>query len=73
MLVKDFCLSTCLMEHQHFWVILGCLPEKGRKGIEPGEKRNLFVLRFYGQVNPIGSCRMQSVYITILLLFTGQA
>ena len=28
----------------------------------------LFVLRFYGPVNPMGSCRAWSVYITIRLL-----
>ena len=30
----------------------------------------LFVLRFYGPVNPMGSCQAQSVYLTT---FTGQA
>ena len=29
-----------------------------------------FVSRFYGQVNPMGSCRARSVYLTTL---TGQA
>ena len=28
----------------------------------------LFVLRFYGPVNPVGSCRARSVYLTTLLL-----
>ena len=28
----------------------------------------LFVLSFYGQVNPLGSCRAQSMYLTKLLL-----
>ena len=28
----------------------------------------LFVLRFYGPVNPIGSCRARSVYLTRRLL-----
>ena len=28
----------------------------------------LFVLRFYSPVNPMGSCRVQSVYLTTLLL-----
>ena len=27
----------------------------------------LFVLRFYGPVNPMGSCRVRSVYLTCLL------
>ena len=29
---------------------------------------SLFVLRFYGPVNPMGSCRARSVYLTTLLL-----
>ena len=29
---------------------------------------HLFVLRFYGPVNPMGSCRAQSVYLTLHLL-----
>ena len=28
----------------------------------------LFLLRFYGQVNPLGSCQVRSVYLTKLLL-----
>ena len=28
----------------------------------------LFVLRFYGSVNPMGSCRARSVYLTTRLL-----
>ena len=32
------------------------------------EKRDLFVLRFYGPVNPMGSCRARSVYLTTRLL-----
>ena len=31
-------------------------------------KEETFVLRFYGPVNPMGSCRVQSVYLTTLLL-----
>ena len=30
--------------------------------------RSLFVLRFYGPVNPVGSCPAESVYLTTLLL-----
>ena len=30
--------------------------------------RVLFVLRFYGPVNPMGSCRARSVYLTTRLL-----
>ena len=28
----------------------------------------VFVLRFYGPANPMGSCRARSVYLTTLLL-----
>ena len=31
-------------------------------------EQSLFVLRFYGPVNPIGSCRARSVYLTTRLL-----
>ena len=34
-------------------------------------KKKLFVLRFYGLVNPLGSCQEQSVYLTTL--FPGHA
>ena len=34
----------------------------------PAEPRFLFVLRFYGPVNPMGSCRARSVYLTTRLL-----
>ena len=27
-----------------------------------------FVLRFYGSVNPIGTCRARSIYLTTLLM-----
>ena len=30
--------------------------------------QDLFVLRFYGPVNPMGSCRALSVYLTTRLL-----
>ena len=32
------------------------------------DKSFLFVLRFYGPVNPIGPCRARSVYLAIRLL-----
>ena len=35
---------------------------------ESEEKRVLFVLRFYGPVNPMGSCQAWSVYLTTCLL-----
>ena len=33
-----------------------------------GKQCGLFVLRFYGPVNPMGSCRAWSVYLTTRLL-----
>ena len=32
------------------------------------DPQELFVLRFYGPVNPMGSCRARSVYLTTRLL-----
>ena len=34
----------------------------------PTKYEVLFVLRFYGPVNPMGSCRARSVYLTTRLL-----
>ena len=34
-------------------------------------KAVLFVLRFYGPVNPMGSCRARSVYLTTRLPLSG--
>ena len=36
-------------------------------GVKPGHML-LFVLRFYGPVNQMGSCRARSVYLSIRLL-----
>ena len=36
--------------------------------LDPGCWFCLFVLRFYGPVNPVGSCWVRSVYLTTLLL-----
>ena len=33
-----------------------------------GQDVSSFVLRFYGPVNPMGSCRARSVYLTTPLL-----
>ena len=46
-------------------------PSKTKKqsdGVTGGETKILFVLRFYGPVNPMGSCRARSVYLTTRLL-----
>ena len=46
------------------------LVKNGRRstGCIQSPKLGLFVLRFYGPVNPMGSCRAQSVYLTTCLL-----
>ena len=36
--------------------------------VKKQKKYCLFVLRFYGPVNPMGSCRARSVYLTTRLL-----
>ena len=36
--------------------------------LSPDTPPCLFVLRFYGPVNPMGSCRVRSVYLTTRLL-----
>ena len=36
--------------------------------METSTRECLFVLRFYGPVNPMGSCRARSVYLTTRLL-----
>ena len=50
----------------YIWVALG-----KKRMSKRTEIRVLFVLRFYGSVNPLGSCRAHSVYLTTL--FPGQA
>ena len=42
--------------------------ESGVESIKNAPKSGLFVLRFYGPVNPMGSCRARSVYLTTRLL-----
>ena len=43
----------------------GCVANR----VDPDQTMNiLFVLRFYGPVNPMGSCRARSVYLTTHLL-----
>ena len=36
--------------------------------VEHFSEKGLFMLRFYGPVNPMGSCRARSVYLTTRLL-----
>ena len=42
--------------------------ERTGQGMPISHLRALFVLRFYGPVNPMGSCRARSVYLTTRLL-----
>ena len=44
--------------------------ELGSELAAPGPANCLFMLRFYGPVNPMGSCQARSIYLTT---FTGQA
>ena len=54
-----------------FLYLLGCkymyLLEEPPSDVS-NEYSCLFVLRFYGPVNPMGSCRARSVYLTTCLL-----
>ena len=50
--VATKCLSWLIFERQLYISVVYCL----------------FVLRFYGPVNPMGSCRARSVYLTTRLL-----
>ena len=49
-------------------------PNQGTSGVRTLRRSTiqglmvLFVLRFYGTVNPMGSCRARSVYLTTRLL-----
>ena len=52
-----------LSDAGHMYFLMLCMPAKiSADGI------SFFVLRFYGPVNPMGSCRAWSVYLTTLLL-----
>ena len=48
----NFPINTCLIIPRKHILVCSCL----------------FVLRFYGPVNPMGSCRARSVYLTTRLL-----
>ena len=56
MLFNDICLSSRVI----------CFPIY--LDSDPLMASCLFVLRFYGPVNPMGSCRARSVYLTTRLL-----
>ena len=45
-----------------------CTHSKLKQSQDLHDVKNLFVLRFYGPVNPRGSCRARSVYLTTRLL-----
>ena len=49
-----------------FWLKKGPYLQRGCVSISINEV--LFALRFYGPVNPMGSCRARSVYLTTRLL-----
>ena len=56
------------------WYVANCIKQKetivhGKcPKISYTKVADLFVLRFYGPVNPMGSCRARSVYLTTHLL-----
>ena len=47
---------------------MGCAKRKEYHDETKTDMVCLFVLRFYGPVNPMGSCRARSVYLTTRLL-----
>ena len=62
--VSDDICKDSATRHPRFWRtrFLKVFP------IQMHREANLFVLRFYGPVNPMGSCRARSVYLTTRLL-----
>ena len=59
--------SDCSFKSCLIWVCTVCIRQFFRNfGVET--LGHLFVLRFYGPVNPMGSCRARSVYLTTRLL-----
>ena len=64
--------KTCQADDSHellnliFFEKIYILKKKNKKEFK--EFVCLFVLRFYGPVNPMGSCRARSVYLTTRLL-----
>ena len=78
---KGWSLVTSLYSHDItlvlFWRIIKQIIRKIILSLETGASLGvavsdsfgeLFVLRFYGPVNPTGSCRARSVYLTTRLL-----
>ena len=73
-LLNNFCIKTCLVSTNQY-LLSQAIPMNcsGTKIILDYQKNVnlsvcLFLLRFYGQVNPMVSCRARSVYLTTLLL-----
>ena len=60
--------SKFIIHQQVFWGFFGGFFVGGGGGGGWGFWHDLFVLRFYGPVNPMGSCRARSVYLTTRLL-----
>ena len=58
-------VKTCVYTSQTWYMLLS-LYFCGT--VELFSNFSLFVLRFYGPVNPMGSCRARSVYLTTRLL-----
>ena len=62
----DYVCSTVMF---HWWVCL-CWGFTALS-TQWGHADDLFVLRFYGPVNPLGSCQAQSFYVTTLFSWAG--
>ena len=62
-------VSVCLsLLHKHTCVCVCVCVSERRYWLRSKVWEILFVLRFYCPVNPMGSCRARSVYLSILLL-----
>ena len=61
--IESFQLKTLI-----FFIFLLKTYIVGKNCLAEAVLKSLFVLRFYGPVNPMGSCRARSVYLTTRLL-----
>ena len=59
--------KACFSSKVQYCAVILYLYLKGKTGKEIHGKF-VFVLRFYGPANPMGSCRARSVYLTTHLL-----
>ena len=57
-----------LLENNPFYKVSPLMDAIRKNSMALYNSHFLFVLRFYGPVNPVGSCRARSVYLTTRLL-----